>query len=612
MPILTRVKPSEYHDSITLMQVAAALLDMPGVQDAAVVMGTPANHEILAGAGLLTPEAAASQPDDLVIVVAAADQAAAEDALARAEQILSQRALQQAEAGQPRPKSLASAVRHAPEANLAVISVAGRYAAAEARTALQHGLHVLLFSDNVPLEEEIALKRLAVERGLLCMGPDAGTAIINGVALGFANKVPRGNVGLVSAAGTGLQGVTCGLARRGAGVSQAIGVGGRDLSEAVGGAMMLQGLRALQEDPETAVIVLISKPPARAVAEKILSALGGWKPQLPLPSRPTATAQPTQVGFATVAATSSRPAPDPTPDPAPGPTADQPTQVGFATVAATSSRPAPDPTPGPAPDPAPDPTSGRPPLPKPTVVCFLGADPGPIERAGAIPATNLTQAAAIAAALATGANWCEALVKLEEESKALITLAAAQQAKLAAGQRALRGLFAGGTFCYEAQVILRNLPEPIYSNAPLDKDNKLETRFLGETGFPGHYCIDLGEDEFTQGRPHPMIDPSLRNRRIVQEARDPATAVILLDVVLGYGAHPDPAGATVPAIREAQRIAAEAGRQIIFIASVCGTEGDPQVLSRQEAVLREAGVIVLPDNASAARLAGLITQALHE
>lgn len=533
MPILTRIKPSEYRDSITLMQAAAAVLEMPGVQDAAVVMGTPANQEIIAAAGLLTAEAAAARPDDLVIVVSAADAASAQAALAKAEAVLAQRAEHGPEAELRRARSLASAMAAAPDANLAVISVAGRYAAQEARTALEQGLHVLLFSDNVSLEEEIALKRLAVERGLLCMGPDAGTAIINGAALGFANKVPRGGVGLVSAAGTGLQGVTCGIARRGAGVSQAIGTGGRDLSEAVGGAMMLQGLAALQADPETRVIVLVSKPPAETVAAGILAALGG-------PDRP-----------------------------------------------------------------------GAPPA-KPTVVCFLGADPGPIEKAGAIPVTNLTQAAAVAAALATGADWRAALTELEEEGARAIVLAAAEQAKLAEGQRALRGLFTGGTFCYEAQVILRNLPEPVFSNAPLDKSRKLEPRFLRETGFPGHVCIDLGEDEFTQGRLHPMIDPSLRNRRIVQEAHDPPVAVILLDVVLGYGAHPDPAGAAAEAIREARRSAAEAGRHIIFVTSVCGTEADPQTLSRQEMKLREAGALVLPDNASAARLAGLITQALHE
>ena len=502
MPTLTRIKPSAYHDSVTLMLAAQAVLKLPGVQDAAVVMGTPANREIIDSAGLLTPEGATARPDDLLIVVKAEDEASALAALTKAEEILAAKAPQAEGGAAQRPKSLASAIAATPDANLAVISVAGRYAAGEARTALENELHVLIFSDNVPLEEEIALKNLAAERGLLCMGPDAGTAIINGVALGFANAVPRGNVGLVSAAGTGLQGVTCGLARAGAGVSQAIGTGGRDLSEAVGGMTMLAGLAALQEDPDTDVIVLISKPPAAAVAARVL-----------------------------------------------------------AEVKRSN---------------------------KPTVVCFLGAEPAPIEAAGAIPATNLTQAAALAAAVATatatGVNRCDALVRLEEESKALIPLAAAEQAKLAPGQYALRGLFAGGTFCYEAQLILKNLPDPVYSNAPLVKANRMPDSHVSR----GHVCVDLGEDEFTQGRLHPMIDPGLRNRRIAQEARDPATAVILLDIVLGYGAHPDPAGATVEAIREAQHLAAAAGRHVIFVASVCGTEDDPQRLGGQEETLRVA------------------------
>jgi succinyl-CoA synthetase alpha subunit len=395
------------------------------------------------------------------------------------------------------------------------------------------------------LEEEIALKELAVSRSLLCMGPDAGTAIINGVALGFANAVPRGKVGLVGAAGTGLQAVTSGLARRGVGISQAIGTGGRDLSEAVGGRMMLHALRMLQDDPETRVIVLISKPPAPSVAERILRVI--------------------------------RPSP--------------PEGRGGASFARTGGE-------------------GD----KPTVICFLGADPGPIEKAGAIPATTLTQAAAIAAALAGDGDYCSPLVRLEEESKALIPLAAAERAKLAAGQHHLRGLFAGGTFCYEAQLILKSLPEPVYSNAPLAVLSKAEpaNRLSDSNTSIGHTIIDLGEDEFTQGWLHPMIDPALRNRRIVQEARDPSTAVILLDFVLGYGSHPDPAGASLDAIREAQYIASDAGRHIVFIASVCGTEADPQRLSVQEARLRDTGVLVLPDNASAARLAGLITQAVDE
>lgn len=526
--ILTRLKPSEYHDSITLMQAAAAILDMPGIEDAAVIMGTSANHEIAAAAGLLTPEVAASRPDDLVLIVKAVDEASGLAALAKAEEILSARAERVESGGQVRAKSLAGAFASSPRANLVVVSVAGKYAAQEARSALERGLHVLLFSDNVGLEDEIALKDLAVERGLLLMGPDAGTAIINGVALGFANAVPRGKIGLVSAAGTGLQGVTAGIARRGAGVSQAIGTGGRDLSEAVGGKMMLHALAALQADPGTDVIVLISKPPAASVVAKVL-----------------------------------------------------------AQVSASAGA-----------------------LKKSTVVCFLGSEPGPIEKAGAIPATTLTQAAAVAAALAqgagAGANYCDALVRLEEETTQLIALADRERAKLAPGQHALRGLFAGGTFCYEAQLLLKNLPEPVWSNAPLVKANRMADSNLST----GHAVVDLGGDEFTQGRLHPMIDPTLRNRRIVQEAKDPATAVILLDVVLGYGSHEDPAGATIESIREAQEIARTASRYVIFIASVCGTESDPQPLSEQERKLRDAGVLVMPDNASAARLAGLITQAL--
>lgn len=521
MAVHTRIKPSEYHDSVTLMQAAQELMRLAGVRDAAVVMGTPANREMLAGAGLLPPEAAAARPDDLLIVVKADDDETATRAMARVEEMLALRDVRSAVPREMRAKSLASAVAAHPEANLAVISVAGRYAAQEARTALEHGLHVLLFSDNVPLADEVALKRMAMERGLLCMGPDAGTAILNGVALGFANAVPRGSIGLVSASGTGLQGVTCGIARAGAGVSQAIGTGSRDLSEAVGGAMMSAGLAALQADPETDVIVLISKPPAEPVSDRVLRQIRASD--------------------------------------------------------------------------------------KPTIVCFLGAESAAIERAGGRAATTLAQAAVMAAAAAKGQDSGAALAELEAASVDLIPLAAAEQTRLAPGQRALRGLFAGGTFCYEAQLILRNLSEPVSSNAPLVEANR-----LAETSRPiGHTCIDMGGDEFTQGRLHPMIDPSLRNRRILEEALDPETAVILLDVVLGYGAHPDPAGATVAAIQQARRLAWEPERHIAFVASVCGTEADPQRLSRQEAALRDEGVLVLPDNASAARVAGLITQALH-
>lgn len=518
MPVATRVKQSSYHDSVTLMLAASELLKLPGVLDAAVVMGTAANKQIVAHAGLLTPESASAHPDDLLIIVRSIDATMGVAGLDKAEALLADRRMQGPEAKERRPRSLENALANAPGANLAVISVAGRYATQEAREAIARGLHVFLFSDNVSLEDEVALKALAAQRGLLLMGPDAGTAIINGIALGFGNAVPRGPVGLVSASGTGLQAVTSGLARAGTGISQAIGVGSRDLDGQVGGVMTLAGLRALQSDPETKVIVLISKPPGRSVVEKVLG------------------------------------------------------QV----------------------------RSGE----KPAVVCLLGEDPALIRSAGALAATDLTQAATAAAALAMGRDPEEALAELEAQTRDLTPLAGAQRAKMAPDQTSLRGLFAGGTFCYEAQLVLRRLGEPIYSNVPLDK----ALRLRDSTVSMGHTCVDLGEDEFTQGRLHPMIDPSLRNRRILQEARDPDTAVILLDVELGFGVHPDPAGALVESIISAQQMAQTGGRHVCFVASVCGTEEDPQRRSRQESALRAAGVIVMPDNATAARLAGLLTR----
>ncbi len=513
----TVIKSGEYYDSVTLLEVAQGLLDLEGVVDAAVVMGTPANKGILADADLLTPEAEAASADDLVIAVRAESEAIAEQAMAEAERLLkASHEVAQGGGFAPRPKTLEAALEQMPDANIVLISVAGRYAGGVAEEALKHDLHVFLFSDNVPLEEEIKLKEIAREKGLLVMGPDAGTAIINGVALGFADEVPPGPVGVVAASGTGLQAVTSYMARAGVGITQAIGTGGRDLSVAVGGIMMSEGFKALQADPESKIILLVSKPPAPEVAEKVLALVK---------------------------------------------------------------------------------ESG-----KPTVVCFLGGDPEMVKKAGAIAAETLEEAAVIAAALARGESYEDAMKSLAEQEEALKAQAAALKKKLKPEQKYFRGLFTGGTFCYETQLILQKMLGPITSNAPVDKKMKLADSNKSE----GHCAVDLGEDEFTVGRLHPMIDPTLRNRRIIHEAKDPETAVIFLDVVLGYGVHPDPAGAAVEAIAEAKQVAAADGREIIFIASVCGTEGDPQNAVAQEMKLEEAGVIVLPTNAAATRLAGYI------
>jgi FdrA protein len=485
------VRPDTYRDSVELMRVAALVEKLRGVSRAALMMATPANRELLSGAGLLDATGAAAGPNDLVVAVAAVNRAAGERALGEAARLLDEQAAVSAPSGdKPVPRSIAEAVSEFAHANLAIISTPGAYAAAEALKALKRGLHVFIFSDNVPVADEVELKRLAAKKKLLVMGPDCGTAILDGVPLGFANAVRRGPIGLVGASGTGLQEISCLIDRLGEGCSQVIGVGGHDLDERVGGLMMQAGIERLAADPGTRVIVLVSKPPAPAVARRVLD------------------------------------------------------------VARKSG--------------------------KPVVVNFLGGDPAAIRGAGAFPAATLEDAARAAVALARGKK--AAAAPLADVPK----LAAAGRAKarrFGKGQRLVRGLYSGGTLCQEAALILEGV------------------------GGGKHTTVDLGNDEFTVGRPHPMIDFRLRNERILAAAGDPATAVILLDVVLGYGAHPDPAGALVPAIEGAIKAAAKGKRGLAFVASVCGTPVDPQGLERQETRLAAAGVLLAPSNAQAARLA---------
>jgi succinyl-CoA synthetase alpha subunit len=350
---------------------------------------------------------------------------------------------------------------------------------------------------------------------LLLMGPGCGTAILNGVALGFANVVPAGPVGLVAAAGTGLQEVTTLLAKLGVGITQAIGTGGRDLREEVGGIMMLQGLGALQSDPQTEVIVLISKPPSAVITQRVLA------------------------------------------------------QVQKSD--------------------------------KPTVVCFLGRDSIPV--AGkAIAARTLQEAAYRAAAQTAGYRGPSPEEDLAQEARYLQAQAGELRGRLQPAQKYLRGLFSGGTLQAEALVVWQDMIGDVFSNAPLQGRLK-----LGDIAHCVSHCaLDLGEEEFTVGRPHPMLDNDLRIRRLLQEAADPEVAVIMLDVVLGYGAHPDPASELGPAIQRAREAAHSEGRELLIVASVTGTEGDPQGLRRQVQALEATGAIVCSCNAAAARLVALI------
>lgn len=492
------------------MALSGKIKSIPGVTEAFVSMATALNKELLQSVGLWTDDVAKSTESDLILAVRADSNESCQHALESANTLLARKPACAGEAAQLRPSSILAAKGMLAQANLAVISVPGRFAAREAEKALRMGLHVMLFSDNVTIEEEKKLKDLAHENSLLMMGPDCGTAIINGVGLCFANAVRSGNIGVIGASGTGLQEVTVCIDRLGGGISQAIGVGGRDLQENIGGLMMLDAFAALTADPNTNVIVLVSKPPAASVAAKIKQAVDACN--------------------------------------------------------------------------------------KPVVLCFVGGTVG--ESGKAHSAKTLEDAAIIATALAKGQQ-----PELNESwQKGIAEQAKAISKEFSAQQKYIRGLFCGGTLCSEAVVIMQGLLGTVYSN--VGKYNPLPDIHTSVE----HTCIDLGDDIFTIGRPHPMIEPSLRLPRLLAEAADPEVAVILLDIELGYGSHPDPAGLTAPAIKQAIAEAAAHGRNLIVIAYVCGTHSDPQSREQQEKVLLDAGAVLADSNASAARLASALVQ----
>lgn len=503
--IKTEIRRGAYFDSAVLMKLQRSLLGLPGVQDSGVVMGTDSNKDLLEHIHLLSPEAATVRPDDLVIVVSADDTAAASAALGKVDDLLAAR--RPSEDTTRRPKSTEQAFKMLPEAGWILISVAGRYAAAVARQALRDGKHVFLFSDNVSVEEEIALKQQASAAGLLVMGPDCGTALIGGIGLGFANQVRRGPIGVVAAAGTGLQHVTARIHQLGGGITHGIGTGGRDLSEKVGAVTFRQALELLSRDPQTKVIVLVSKPPAPGVADEVLKLAR---------------------------------------------------QAG-----------------------------------KPVVVNFIARANSATRLDNLYFVNSLDAAAELAVELAEkGTDESEPELGLE---------------RFAPGQKYLRGLYSGGTLAYEAQHILAGYLPRVYANAPINKELKMPNANISQE----HCIVDLGEDEFTQGRLHPMMDNDLRIRRLLEEADDPSVAVIMLDVVIGFGSHPDPASELAPAIEKARAKAQAAGRFLEVAAVVTGTDTDPQVLQAQIDQLQAAGVWVSTSNEAVVRYVGRLLRALE-
>lgn len=497
------VRKDTYLDSVFLMSISADLGRVDGVQLGQVVLATPANIQLLTGQGFDAKTFESLSPTDLVVALRADKAEVLDSAEKKLGELLSKRSSGQTTEG-PRPLGLEGGLQSLPGANLVLISVPGEYAAYEARKALNAGMHVMVFSDNVSVEDEIALKKEAVRKGKLLMGPDCGTAIIQGVQLGFANKVRRGPIGVVGASGTGTQEVTCLVEKAGFGISQAIGTGGRDLSEKVGALTTLLAIDMLGKDPNTKVIVVISKPPAKPVADKVLEALRK--------------------------------------------------------------------------------------SPKPAVVHFVGSARNDAE--GHVHfAPDLESAARKAVELAGGKP-----AQSPALDKALIER---ERKGMAGGQKFLRGLFTGGTMAAEAVAYLRASGWKLYTNLDHGAQTPKER---------GHEVIDLGDDEFTRGRPHPMIEPAPRVELLMKEAEDPALGVVLIDVVLGSGSHDNPAGAMIPAIEHARKLASERGGYLPVIASVTGTDGDFQGLARSVETLQRAGVVVVGSNIQAARVAQAILE----
>ncbi|MBO2461921.1 FdrA family protein [Actinomadura violacea] len=462
------VRRGGYRDSVTLMRVSRLLAERPDVAAAMAAMGTDSNLELLARMGFAVP--AGAGPADLVVAIRAEDGGLG--AAREAVDVLLAEAARPPDGGgvlgaPPAPRTTASAAARG-EASVALVSVPGPHVFPEAMDALDAGLNVMVFSDNVPVAQEIALKEAAARRGLIVMGPDCGTAVVGGAGLGFANAVRPGPVGVVAASGTGAQQVMCLLDAAGAGVRHVLGVGGRDLSPEVSGRSALSALAALDADPGAELIVLVSKPPAPQVADLI---------------REAARRLDTPVVFAL---------------PAPG--EDDLTQA--------------------------------------------------VEKA--LKALGLT--------VPQWPRWDPP-----------------EPARVPAG-RALRGLFAGGTLRDEAEMIAREA---------LGWD--LQAR--------GHRFTDFGDDAYTRGRAHPMIDPTLRLEALAREAADAACGVLLLDVVLGHGAEPDPAASLAPAVAAALRDRSG----LAAVVSLCGTPADPQGRDRQAEALRDAGAAVFASNAQAAR-----------
>lgn len=504
--LYTIIKKNSYQDSVNLMLLTKELSFTEGIEKISIMMGTPANKEIFSNSGLYTDELETASPNDICIVIDTENKEKIDEVLENIELFLKNQSTKSKGTKIPLARTWETALQKLPDANLAMISIPGEYAAEESLKALNKGLNVFLFSDNVSLEDEKKIKTAAKSKGLLVMGPDCGTGIIDGLPLAFANVVEKGNIGIVGASGTGIQEVSTIISRKGYGITQAIGTGGRDLSAQIEAITAIEGLKLLAKDDDTDVIVFISKPPAPEVRDKVIET--------------------------------------------------------FKTLG------------------------------KPVVANFLG-DKARDDHDNVSYAWTLEDTALKAVGLAEKFRVSSKNIKKEiSEMKSIVENKT---------QRGIKGLYCGGTLAAETGMIIRD-----YYNVQDSGDHNKGMMLH----YNGHEIIDLGDDFYTQGRPHPMIDPSTRVEMVYEMAKKDETAVILLDNVIGYGGHEDMAGVFAPVIKEIKED--KTNKEIIFIASVTGTESDPQKYSEQVNKLRESGAIVCESNAQATRLAVEIIKTLED
>jgi succinyl-CoA synthetase alpha subunit len=503
-----RVLKNSYYDSVTLMSTTVSLKKELNLEELVMFMGTDMNKEMIKSVGLYHDLFNDAKPNDLMLAVIKDD-----DQKDWVDDVIKRLTVKKTNTTDKTEtyKTIHQA-KDAINGNLAVISVPGIYAAHEAYKVLENNMHVMLFSDNVSVDDEIHLKEFALSKNLLVMGPDCGTAIINGKGLCFANNVSRGSIGLVAASGTGLQEVTVIIDRFNGGISQAIGVGGRDLSKEVGGLMMLKGIDVLDHDDETKIIVLVSKPPHQSVLDKIMKKLEHVS--------------------------------------------------------------------------------------KPVVLCLLDAHIDSLPKHVHF-APTLSKAAELALKL-DGKDIHHAF---EIDNETLHKMKD-EKTKYQTSQKYVKGLFCGGTLTAEALSVLRPYVDNIYSNVAKHKEEKMENPLKSS----GHNLVDLGDDIFTQGKPHPMIEPTIRLDRILYEASLPETKVILLDFELGLGSHEDPVGVTLDTIKKVQAKVQKEGRHVSFVAYVCGTDKDSQGLANSEKRLKDLGVIVAKTNAQAALISAKLIE----